>query len=655
MDITALEVQQNSSLSLRLRIAINITIIAILAAALTSAVVYINIRQNLENQFTKRVLNFAALAALAQEGDLHSELKSASDQNSYAYIKISQQNSNILNADPLVGSIYTMRQDDKGNIYFVVFTEQDSLHQQGKTSPSLGQIFTDASPVLKNEFTTLSTPQVETNPRSDSWGNWISAYAPFYRSDLITREGVIGVDVNKDALLAEESNTLLIALGLFIFLIPILAILGWILSVRFVRPIMDLTQTILNISTGDFNQRVVNPTDDEIGLLGQAINKMATKIGTSFSEIEDDLSENTTKLNKQVEELELVTHQANKRAGQLKALSFVAKAVLSIQNLDNLLPRITAILSEQLSFYHIGIFLLDDAKEYAVLTATNSTGGQKMLERNHRLKVGEEGVVGYAAETGRPRAASDIEKDMFFLTNSDLPETHAELALPLKVGISTIGVLDLQSSEISAFTDEDIEVFSMFADYISLAIQNARRLQEIQKTTTESDTLYRNYLRQEWKSFASQRRNPGYLYNISGSKPIIKKQESIEIQQAIQSGKPTISQEKTQSRLSVPIKLRGQVIGVLNIQSGSTHSWEDDEIDIATAVADRVGLAVENARLLEDSQSRAARERTISEITSKIGSSINIRNVLQTAVEELGHILPGSDVIIQLKDTKDKE
>lgn len=655
MDITALDVQQDGSFSLRIRIAVSIFLIATFAAALTSAVVYINIRQNLENQFTKRVLNFAALAALAQQGDLHSELNSPSDQNSYAYIKISQQNTDILNSDPLVGSIYTMRQDEKGNIYFVVFTEKDSLHQQGKANSSLGQIFTGASPLLKDQFTTFNTPKVETNPRSDSWGNWLSAYAPFYRSDLITREGVIGIDVNKDAFLAEESNAFLIVLGLFAILLLVLAILGWVLSVRFVKPILSLTQTVQNISTGDFNQRVANPTDDEIGQLGQVINKMAIKISSSFSEIENNLSENTTKLHKQAEELEHTRHQANIRSNQLKALASVAKAILSIQNLDNLLPRITAILSEQLSFYHIGIFLLDDAKEYAVLTATNSTGGQKMLERNHRLKVGEEGVVGYAAETGRPHAAFDTEKDIFFLVNSDLPETHSELALPLKVGIGTIGVLDLQSSQISAFTDEDVEVFSMFADYISLAIQNARRLQEIQKTTTESDTLYRNYLRQEWKSFASQRRNPGYLYNISGSKPITKKQEAIEIQQAIQSGKPTISQEKTQSRLSVPIKLRGQVIGVLNIQSGSTHSWEDDEIDIATAIADRVGLAVENARLLEDSQSRAARERTIGEITSKIGASINIRNVLQTAVEELGHILPGSDVIIQLKDTKDKE
>ena len=101
--------------------------------------------------------------------------------------------------------------------------------------------------------------------------------------------------------------------------------------------------------------------------------------------------------------------------------------------------------------------------------------------------------------------------------------------------------------------------------------------------------------------------------------------------------------------ITVPIKLRGEVIGVLDVRVPQKRTWSTDEVDIASAVAERVALAVENASLLEDSQRRAVKERTISEITSKISSSINLRNVLQTAVEELGHALPGSDVIIQIQ------
>lgn len=452
-----------------------------------------------------------------------------------------------------------------------------------------------------------------------------------------------------------ENNVLLLIVGGFILLIVVLLIIGWIFSLQTTRSITNLTKAVSRMPVSEGGQHLPESGNKELDELGDAIESVVVKINASYASVQKESAENLAKLEEQTKELEKISRLTAKQANAFKALAFVARAILSIPNLDNLLTRIATVVSETLSFYHMGIFLLDDAKEYAILTATNSAGGQRMMEHNHRLKVGEEGIVGYVAGINRPRVAIDTNKDSIFLSNPDLPETRAELAVPLKVGLDIIGVLDMQSKEPDTFSEEDFEVFSILADYISIAIQNARRVQEIQKTITESDTLYRNYLRQEWRSFSNQRRSPGYLYNISGSKPLPKKLETLEVQKAIQSGKPTISQDKNQSHLSVPIKLRGQVIGILNVQVGSNHAWEDDEIDIATAIADRVGLAVENARLLEDSQSRAARERTISEITSKIGASINIRNVLQTAVEELGHVLPGSDVIIQLNDAKNKE
>jgi GAF domain-containing protein len=125
--------------------------------------------------------------------------------------------------------------------------------------------------------------------------------------------------------------------------------------------------------------------------------------------------------------------------------------------------------------------------------------------------------------------------------------------------------------------------------------------------------------------------------------------------QAAQSGNTSIAQEESERRMAIPIKLRGQVIGVMHLQSASTRSWEKDVVDISQAIADRVSLAIENARLLESSQNQAARERTVGEISSKIGASVNLRNVLKTAVEELGRILPGSDVVIQLDSGKKKE
>jgi putative methionine-R-sulfoxide reductase with GAF domain len=94
--------------------------------------------------------------------------------------------------------------------------------------------------------------------------------------------------------------------------------------------------------------------------------------------------------------------------------------------------------------------------DYAVLSAANSEGGQKMLERNHKLRVGQVGIVGYVAGAGKPRIALDTGSDAIYFNNPDLPETRSEMALPLiQTGGQIVGVLDIQSIEPNAFNPED--------------------------------------------------------------------------------------------------------------------------------------------------------------------------------------------------------
>jgi hypothetical protein len=95
------------------------------------------------------------------------------------------------------------------------------------------------------------------------------------------------------------------------------------------------------------------------------------------------------------------------------------------------------------------------------------------------------------------------------------------------------------------------------------------------------------------------------------------------------------------------------VVGVLDVRVPAEHEWDPDEVDIARAVADRLSLALESATLLRATQRRAEIERLTADISGKIGASVNMRNVLQTAVEELGRVLPGSEVVIQFQSGKD--
>lgn len=237
------EIQQND-LSLRAIITICIIVIGVVAAAFTSIIIYMSFRQNMEDQFSKRVLNIVTLAALEQQGDLHSELKTPGDKISSAYNTISQKNLDIIHSDPIIRAIYTMRQDEKKNIYFVVYIASKNLSEAGKANPAFGDAITNVSPTLKKEFETLSDAQIDTNLHHDQSGNWISAYAPFYRGDNQTVEGVIGVDINKDEIITSESNILILAVEIFVLLAILLGISGWFISLYVTRPITNITKKI---------------------------------------------------------------------------------------------------------------------------------------------------------------------------------------------------------------------------------------------------------------------------------------------------------------------------------------------------------------------------------------------------------------------------
>ena len=164
------------------------------------------------------------------------------------------------------------------------------------------------------------------------------------------------------------------------------------------------------------------------------------------------------------------TASLEKRATQLQTVSSMARNITSIKNLDSLLSITTRLVSKQFGFYHTGIFLLDDAGEYAVLHASNSEGGRQMLNRGHRLFLDSNSIVGFVASHSEPRIALDVGTDSVYFNNPDLPDTRSEMALPLQVSGRVIGVLDVQSRETNAFVEEDIFVLSTLADQIAVAI-----------------------------------------------------------------------------------------------------------------------------------------------------------------------------------------
>ena len=101
--------------------------------------------------------------------------------------------------------------------------------------------------------------------------------------------------------------------------------------------------------------------------------------------------------------------------------------------------------------------------------------------------------------------------------------------------------------------------------------------------------------------------------------------------------------------LTIPIRLRDEAIGVIDIHIAEEHEWDADEVDIVQAVAERLSLALETSLLIQTTQRRAQIERATSEISSKISASTQFDSILRTAAEELSRVLGGSEVLVQIQ------
>lgn len=434
-----------------------------------------------------------------------------------------------------------------------------------------------------------------------------------------------------------------VAIVILILLLILASLVSLGLGQIIAAPIQRLTQIAAQIAAGDLSAQATATSKDEIGTLASAFNTMTSRLRGSLDELEHKVQERTAEL--------LTANQRNeRRARQFEAIAEVARTITSTRDLDVLLPQITQVISREFGFYHVGIFLLDAAKEFAVLSAANSAGGRIMLSRGHRLKVGEMGMVGYVTGTGDPRVALDTGADATFFNNPDLPDTRSEIALPLRVGAEIMGALDVQSTEPNAFSQEDISILSTLADQVSIAIQNAQQFEQTRKALGEAEALAKQFIRAGWQKYTQSKNLVGVRHTGAKSTLLYAKNGRDE---ASHHAEETRSRPRGAS-LSLPIKLRGEVIGSVDIHSPDNHPWDQEELDIVTAILERAAIAMDNARLLEESQRLASKEAKIGEVTAKISSSINMRNVLHTAVEELGRALPGSDVVIQFEPNQNK-
>ena len=424
-------------------------------------------------------------------------------------------------------------------------------------------------------------------------------------------------------------------LPLGVILLVVASVLGGLFAARLARPIREMAVAARQIGTGQWDTPLPPPGEDEIGVLAIALGRMKEQLQEIFSTLEQRVAERTEAL--------------RRRTLQLEAAATVAREAAAIRDVGTLLDETAHLISDRFGFYHTGIFLLDEAREYAVLRAASSEGGRRMLERGHRLRVGEQGIVGYVASTGEPRIALDVGRDAVFFDNPDLPLTRSEMALPLRVRGEVIGVLDVQSEKPAAFTEEDAAVLQVLADQIALAIENARLLGESQRALKELQTIYDERVRAAWEDLQAP---AALVYDRIEVAPAEPTADPL-VEKALEEGEVVteVDPEEKHSTVIAPLRLRDEVIGAIAVEdTDEARAWTQEEIELIEAVSEQVALALESARLYAEARERAAEQEALARIAAMAGTTLDLDELLTRIVEETRQVAEAESAVLLTVD-----
>jgi len=335
------------------------------------------------------------------------------------------------------------------------------------------------------------------------------------------------------------------------------------------------------------------------------------------------------------------------RAAQLRTATEIAQITSSILSLQELITQAVNLLEERFGYYYVGLFLVEETGRWAVLRAGTGEAGRIMLERGHRLEVGGASMIGQCILENQARIALDVGAEAVRFDNPLLPETRSEAAVPLRSRGRAIGAMTLQSVEPAAFSEEDLSVLQTVADQLGNAIETVRLLDEMERTVRALEAAQGRYTQESWHEYLETvGKTIGYRYRLGlesapallpEEQAVLAEQQPVITRYGLSVG-PAAAPEATHAAIALPLRLREQTIGVLDVRF-EAEEVPPETLELLEQIAEQVTLSLESARLYQATQQQAAQERLISETTARIREQLDMDAVLKAAVHELQQVL----------------
>jgi len=517
---------------------------------------------------------------------------------------------------------YALMVDDNGGV--IAASGIDGLVEGSSVQDWVAGVASPALlPLMDDVLAGREGVQVLDDPLEDAGQMWA-----IYTSVPSTQWHVVTF-VSADEMLAPVQRVTFLMGGVSLVGLLVLAVLVLLISNTITRPINTLRTESLAIAEGDLSRRAPVEGHDEISALGQAFNQMADELAALLANLEQRVAERTAKL---------------------RAAAEVSRTTTSLLDPGKLLDEVVALVRERFDLYYVGLFLIDDAEEQAVLRAGTGDAGREMLAREHKLAVGGSSMIGQCVSRAEARIALDVGAEAARFDNPFLPETRSEMALPLRSRGRVIGAMTVQSVEEAAFDETDISVMQTMADQVATAIDNARLYAQAQAALQEMEVAQSRYRGEAWHTYLQASAVSGYAQTEMGVAPL---DDDVmpPVRQAMTTRQAVVAKEDGASDVAVPILFtrQDQPIGALGFKDvENVRELSREDIALVEALSEQFALAAENLRLLDETQRRAAQERLTREITDKMRRATDMDALIRTTIEEMSAVLGTSSTFLQL-------
>ena len=433
-------------------------------------------------------------------------------------------------------------------------------------------------------------------------------------------------------------------LGSVALLLLIAGFLAFINVSAIVRPIQSLAEAAQAIRSGDLSPRVAVTNSNELGTLAQAFNEMAGQLQDLIGSLE-------------------MRVQARTRG--LEIVANLGEQLSAVLELETLMKLVVDQVQEKFDYYHAHIYLLDDEQKHLVVAEGTGPAGAAMKAAGHIiLLAAPTSLVARAARNRQIVRVDNVREASDWLSNPLLPDTYAEMAVPIILADQVVGVLDVQEDEVGGLDEADESLLRSLANQVAVAIRNARLFDEVEHRLAEAHEAQKRYIEQSWsEAVVADQYNEHDFYHPALT-PLSDEILTEAEQEALKRQQPTVVRLKEnglkdssngphQTSLVAPVKLGEQVIGAFQLhqvdESGQVEqAWSEQDLSLVQSVLDQVALSAENLRLFDETRERAAREQTIREITDKLRASPNLDALLETAARELGERLGVRHTVLEL-------